>query len=94
MTEYMDYQALLAEFFGTFLLVLSALASGGNALIVGGTLALIIALIGKLSGGHVNPAVSTAMYLKGSLSLNEFFSYAAVQLIAGATCLYTYKAFA
>jgi aquaporin Z len=90
----MDYQALLAEFFGTFLLVLAVLASGGNALVVGGVLALVIALIGGLSGGHVNPAVSTAMYFKGSLSMTEYLSYVAVQMIAGATCLYTYKAFA
>ena len=90
----MDYQALLAEFFGTFLLVLAALASGGNALVVGSTLALVIALIGKLSGAHVNPAISMAMYLKGSLSSVEFMSYVAVQMIAGATCLYTFKAFA
>lgn len=90
----MDYQALLAEFFGTFLLVLAVLASGGNALVVGSTLALVIALIGKLSGGQVNPAISMAMYLKGSLSSVEFMSYVAVQMIAGATCFYTFKAFA
>ena len=90
----MDYQALLAEFFGTFLLVLAVLASGGNALVVGGTLALVIALVGGLSGGHVNPAVSTAMYFKGSLSTTEYLSYVVVQVVAGATCLYTYKAFA
>jgi aquaporin Z len=90
----MDYQALLAEFFGTFLLVLAVLASGGNALVVGGTLALVIALVGGLSGGHVNPAVSTAMYFKGAMSTTEYMSYVAVQMVAGATCLYTYKAFA
>jgi glycerol uptake facilitator-like aquaporin len=89
-----DATALIAEFLGTFLLVLSVFASGGSALMVGGTLALVIALIGKLSGGHVNPAISAAMFMKGSLSLNEFLAYAAVQIAGGVASLYTYRVFA
>ena len=85
---------LLAEFLGTFLLVLSILASGGNAWIVGGTLALVILLVGSLSGAQVNPAVSLAMYLKGALSTQELASYMGVQLLGGAASLYAYNAFA
>jgi glycerol uptake facilitator-like aquaporin len=86
--------ALIAEFLGTFLLVLTLFASGGNALMVGGALAGIILLVGKISGGHVNPAISAAMYMKGSLSLNEFLAYAFVQLAGGVASLYTYRVFA
>jgi glycerol uptake facilitator-like aquaporin len=89
-----DSVALLAEFLGTFLLVLSILASGGNAYAIGGTLAVVILLIGKLSGGHVNPAVSAAMYAKGSLSLNEFAAYAVSQVAGGVASLYAYRVFA
>ena len=85
---------LLAEFLGTFVLLLSILASGSNAFVTGGALALVILLIGGLSGGHVNPAVSLAMYLKGSLSAGEFVSYAVAQLLGGAASLYAYNAFA
>ena len=85
---------LLAEFLGTFLLILSILASGGNPFVIGATLALIILLIGKLSGAHVNPAVSLAMLVKGSLTTVEFASYAAVQLLGGVASLYAYNAFA
>ncbi len=86
--------ALLAEFLGTFALVLSILVSGGNALVIGGTLALVIALVGKVSGAHVNPAVSAAMFAKGSLSQMEFGAYALSQLAGGVASLYAYRNFA
>lgn len=85
---------LLAEFLGTFLLVLSILASGGNAFVIGGALAVIILLIGKLSGAHVNPAVSLAMFIKGALTSTELASYAVVQLLGATASLYAYNAFA
>jgi aquaporin Z len=85
---------LLAEFLGTFLLVLSILASGTNPWVVGGTLALIILLVGGLSGANVNPAVSLAMFVKGALSTQEFISYSVVQLLGGVASLYAFKAFA
>lgn len=90
----MDYTVLLAEFLGTFLLVLSVLASGGNAYAIGGTLAVIILLIGKISGAHVNPAISATMYLKGSLSTTELLSYVVSQVLGGVACLYVYRVFA
>jgi len=85
---------LLAEFLGSFLLILSVLASGGNAFVIGGTLALVILLIGNMSGAHVNPAISLAMFIKGSLSLQEFFSFVVVQLVGATASLYAYNAFA
>lgn len=89
-----DTVALLAEFLGAFLLVLSVFASGGNAYVVGGTLAVGILLTGKLSGGHLNPAVSAAMYAKGALSLTEFLAYSASQVAGGVASLYAYRVFA
>lgn len=85
---------LLAEFLGTFLLVLTIVASGGNPWITGGVLALVILLVGAMSGGHVNPAVSLAMFLKGALSNEELAGYIGVQLLGGASALYAYNAFA
>ncbi len=89
-----DSSILIAEFLGTLLLLLAVMASGGNALVIGGTLALIIFLIGKISGAHVNPAISTAMYVKGSLSLNEYLMYVASQVAGGVASLYVYRVFA
>jgi aquaporin Z len=85
---------LLAEFLGTFLLMLSILASGGNAWIIGATLALVVLLVGNLSGGYVNPAVSLAMFLKGALSTQELVSYAVVQLLGATASVYAFQAFA
>lgn len=85
---------LLAEFLGTFLLTLSILASGGNPWITGGALALVILLVGSMSGAYVNPAVSLAMFLKGALSTQELASFVVVQLLGGASALYSYNAFA
>lgn len=85
---------LLAEFLGTFLLTLSILASGGNAWVIGGTLALVVLLIGNLSGAYVNPAVSVAMFIKGALSTQEFISYAVIQVLGATASLYAFQAFA
>ena len=89
-----DAVSLIAEFLGTFLLVLSVFASGGNAYVVGATLAVVILLTGKLSGGHVNPAISLAMYVKGSLSLKELLFYVGSQAAGGVLSLYAYRVFA
>jgi aquaporin Z len=86
-----DIIALVAEFFGTFLLVLTILVSGGSAFWIGLSLAIIVALIGNVSGAHVNPAVSAAMYLKGSLSLQSLAAYAFSQIAGGVSCFYAFK---
>ncbi len=94
MVEMLSALPLLAEFLGTFLLTLSVIASGGNPWIVGAALALVILLVGSMSGAYVNPAVSFAMYLKGALSVQEVAAYVLVQLLGGAASLYAYNAFA
>lgn len=88
----MNYLPLAVEFLGALLLVLSILISN-NALIIGATLAIIIYLVGDISGAHVNPAVSLAMYMKGSLTLNEFASYVGMQMLGGASSAYLYSLF-
>jgi len=87
----------VAEFIGTFVLVLLAC---GTACAVGcsasnGTGYLLTALafglvivamaysIGNISGCHINPAVSIAMLISKKMSVNDFFGYIAAQF-AGA----------
>ena len=81
-----------AEYVGAFFFILSIFVSGGNPLIIGGALALVIFLIAGVSGGHVNPAVSLAMMLNNSINTTEFAGYVVAQLAGGASAYYAYKA--
>ena len=69
----------IAEFIGTLVLVYVILATG-QPLAIGLALALIIMVIGGISGGHVNPAVSFAMYLGGKLSQEDLIPYIIAQV--------------
>jgi aquaporin Z len=89
----------VAEFIGTLTLVLFgtgiAIMSGGN--LVATSLAFGLAIIasayviGGISGCHVNPAVSLAMYMDGRLSKEDFIKYVISQVLgalAGTALLY------
>lgn len=86
-----SYVSYLAEYFGAFFFILSIFASGGNPLVIGASLALVIFLIGGTSGAHVNPAVSLSMYLDGSLKPTHLFSYVFAQLLGGISAYYAFQ---
>lgn len=88
----------IAEFVGTFVLVLVAcgVAVVTNANIVATSLAfglVIVAMaysIGNVSGCHINPAVSFAMLVTKKMSVKDFLGYVVSQVlgaIAGAGVL-------
>lgn len=84
----------LAEAFGTMFLVLLACGSAvlagpkigvlGIGLCFGLVLLCLCYCIGNISGCHVNPAVSFAMWLSGKLSGNDFVGYVVAQLVGAA----------
>ena len=80
----------LAEFFGTALLVYVILATG-NPIAIGAVLALIILLIGTISGGHVNPAVSIVMASIGRLPVDDLVPYCLAQIFGGLVALELFK---
>ena len=84
--------ALLAEFLGTFLLITTVYASGGNPAAIGGILAVIVFLIGEISGAHVNPAITFSLLIAKKIDLTEFLGYVGVQLLGGAAAYFAYKA--
>lgn len=81
---------LAAEFIGTFLFVLAiCLAASGNLggftpVAIGMALGTLVYACGHLSGAQFNPAVSIALYLRGTNSLGEAMVFSVVQLVAGA----------
>jgi glycerol uptake facilitator-like aquaporin len=81
----------LAEYLGTFFFILSIFASGGNPLVIGGALAIVIYLIAGHSGGHVNPAVSAVMHLNGSISQSKLVYYIIAQVLGALSAYYAYK---
>ena len=80
----------IAEFIGTLVLVYVILATG-QPLAIGLALALIIMVIGGISGGHENPAVSFAMYLGGKLSQEDLIPYIIAQISGGIVALELHK---
>ena len=82
---------LLSEFLGSFLLMISILASGGNFLIIGATLGLIVFLTGGISGAAVNPAISAGLWYSGVLSSSKFASYSIVEILGAIAAAASYK---
>ena len=80
----------IAEFIGTLALVYVILATG-QPIAIGLALALIIMVIGGISGGHVNTAVSFAMYLGGKLSQEDLIPYIIAQVSGGIVALELHK---
>jgi aquaporin Z len=83
----------LIEGIGTFFLVLTVLLSG-SALAIAAVLAAVIYIGGPISGGHFNPAVSTAVWLQQKLTHRNYGLYVLSQLIgavaaAGAAYLFS-----
>jgi aquaporin Z len=87
----MKYNAYIAEYLGAFFFILAVFCSGGNPLIVGGALALVVFLIGNISGSHVNPAISFAMFMANKINSSDMVGYVAAQLLGGASAYYAYK---
>ena len=84
------FTSYVAEYVGAFFFILVIFASGGNALVIGAALALVIFLIGSISGANVNPAISLAMFMNGNLTATNLFSYVFAQLLGGVSAYYAY----
>lgn len=70
--------ATTAEFLGTFLLI-AVIAFIGNPYAIGAALAAAIVLVGGISGGHFNPAVSLWAYISGKISSSTLSGYVIAQ---------------
>ncbi len=95
-----------AEFLGTYLLVLFGAGSvivsefirGVTALvfvacIFGGTVAIVILLLGKHSGAHINPAVTLAHVFAGKTKTELILPYLCFQALGGIIAAFTLRLF-
>ena len=87
---------LMAEFFGTTLLLAIVTGSGimgeslsagnaavallGNSIATGCGLYVLITLLAPVSGAHFNPAVSVMMWRNGTLSIHALLGYVVAQI--------------
>ena len=86
----------LYEFIGTFFLVLTVGLTVLNPhsaailapLAIGSALAVMVYAGGHVSGGHYNPAVTLAVFLRGKIKLEEVWVYWASQLAAAVAAAY------
>ena len=88
---------LVAEFFGTALLLAIVVGSGimgerlaggniavallGNSLATGAGLVVLILIFGPVSGCHINPAVTLAFMIRRDITRRDAVSYIAVQVL-------------
>jgi aquaporin Z len=93
----MIIKKLVAEFIGTFWLVLGGCGSAvlaaafpdvgigllGVALAFGLTVLTMVFAIGHISGCHLNPAVSIGLWAGGRFPASELAAYIAVQVLGG-----------
>jgi aquaporin Z len=77
------------EFIGMFLFLftvgMATNKAGAGALAplaIGSVLMVMVFAGGHISGGHFNPAVSTAVFLRGRLTSNEYGAYVVTQFVA------------
>lgn len=83
-----DLKKYIAECIGTAVLVLfgcgTAIISGDiltTAMAFGLSIVAVAYVIGDISGAHVNPAVSFAMWIRGKLTGKEFLFYVIAQVV-------------
>jgi aquaporin Z len=84
-----DPKALVAEFIGTFFLVLTVGmvvidpgAGEFGGLAIGVVLAVMVYAGAHISGAHYNPAITLGLLLRGAIKINDAVAYWAVQLVA------------
>src|SRR5574337_1958897 len=79
----------LTEFIGTLVFTFAVIGIvatpdcgvAGTALGIGSALMVMVYASGHISGGHLNPSVSIAAYLRGALPLGDLGPYIVAQLL-------------
>lgn len=86
----MNPLAILVEAIGTFIFV-SVIVATGNPWAIGATLAVLIFLVGSISGGHFNPAVTVATLWNRAIATDNAIAYIVAQVAAGVAAVTVYN---
>lgn len=87
---------LVAEFLGTMILALAAMGAARYfnftapwyvGVAVGVTLAALVGIIGKVSGAHVNPAITLGLWTLKKIPSTTAIAYVGAQLLGGLTAM-------
>jgi glycerol uptake facilitator-like aquaporin len=87
---------IVAEIIGTFILATVAIAAASYfkftapwyvSIAVGTTLAVLVGTIGKVSGAHVNPAITLGLWTLRKIPTPQAVVYVTSQLLGGALAL-------
>lgn len=78
-----------AELVGTFIFVFAIIGAINSGfafvpLAIGFALMVMVYATGHISGGHLNPAVSVGVWLRGGMGIGELVAYLVAQLVAAA----------
>jgi len=89
-TQEKSMNKYIAEFIGTFFLVLTVgctVIPGAAGVIaplaIGASLMVMVFATGHISGGHLNPAVTLAVFLRGKCPAKDVIPYWIAQVAAG-----------
>ena len=90
---------LVVEFIGMFMFVFTVGMATNQAgagplapLAIGSVLMVMVFAGGHVSGGHFNPAVSTAVFVRGRMTSTEYGAYMVTQVIAAVLAGLTVRA--
>jgi glycerol uptake facilitator-like aquaporin len=84
------FQKYLVEFIGSLLFVYVILATN-NPLAIGATLAIVLLLTSRISGGFLNPAVTIMLASSGKLPKNDVVPFCLSQVFGGLVALEIFK---
>lgn len=73
--------ALMAELLGTFILTAAVLNISGNAIIAAIAVIILVLVLSKLSGGHINPAITIGLLATKQISWVKAVGYIVAQLL-------------
>ena len=90
------FDEFIVEVLGTFIFLSVILISVNNEkalpwIEIGLTLSVCILLIGPISGGHLNPAVSFMFYLNKTITAPQFMRNISAQYIGAILAFYYYE---